>query len=128
MNGLVNSDNSVIRLMDTQMENKSSVLPVSFNKDGSLSRFSSAASTKHFQALGRFVDRKIKELGSEILEGNIEISPYEAGNKTACDYCTYKGICGFDLKSPGFEYRRLKQFSDDEIWERIKGEEVEEWK
>lgn len=126
MNGLVNSDNSVIRLMDTQMENKSSVLPVAFNKDGSLSRYSSAASTKHFQALGRFVDKKIKELGSEILDGNIEIAPYEAGNKTACDYCTYRGICGFDLKSPGFEYRRLKQFSDDEIWERIVREEEED--
>ncbi|WP_099466521.1 helicase-exonuclease AddAB subunit AddB [Konateibacter massiliensis] len=123
MNGLVNSDREIIRMMDDEMENKSSVLPVSFNKDGSLSRYSSAASTEHFHALSRFVDEKIKELGTEILEGNIEIAPYESGNRTACDYCTYKGICGFDLKSPGFEFRRLKQFSDDEIWEKIvKGE------
>lgn len=128
MNGLVNSDANIIRLMDTQMEKKSSVVPASFNKDGSLSRYSSAASTQNFHALGRFVDKKIKELGSEILGGNIEIVPYESGNKTACDYCSYRGVCGFDLKSPGFEYKRLKQFSDDEIWEKIVGEEEEGWK
>lgn len=123
MNGLVNSDSDIIRMMDMEMENKSSILPVAFNKDGSLSKYSSAASTKHFQALGRFVDQKIKELGSEILDGNIEIAPYETGSKTACDYCTFKGVCGFDLKSPGYEYRRLKQFSDEEVWEKIvKGE------
>jgi ATP-dependent helicase/nuclease subunit B len=124
MNGLVNSDSDIIRMMDMEMENKSSVLPVAFNKDGSLSKYSTAASTRHFQALGRFVDQKIKDLGSQILDGNIEIAPYEAGSKTACDYCSYKGVCGFDLKSPGYEYRRLKQFSDDEIWDKIvKGEE-----
>ncbi|MFA9376321.1 MAG: helicase-exonuclease AddAB subunit AddB [Lachnotalea sp.] len=126
MNGLVNSDSNVIKLMDSEMDNKSSVLPVSFNKDGSLSRYSSAASTDHFKMLGKYVDKKIKEIGTQILDGNIEISPFESGNKTACDYCTYKGICGFDLKSPGYEFRRLKQFSDDEIWEKIvKGEN--EW-
>lgn len=126
MNGLVNSDSDIIRMMDQEMESKSSVLPVAFNKDGSLSKYSQAASTNHFQALGRFVDQKIKELGTEILDGNIEIQPYEAGNKTACDYCNFKGICGFDLKSPGYEYRRLKQFSDEEIWEKIVKEEEKE--
>jgi ATP-dependent helicase/nuclease subunit B len=123
MNGLVNSDSNVIKLMDGEMDSKSTILPVAFNKDGSLSRYSSAASTEHFHALGRFVDQKIKELGSQILNGSIEIAPYESGNRTACDYCTFKGICGFDLKSPGYEFKRLKQFSDDEIWEKIvKGE------
>ncbi|RDY29288.1 PD-(D/E)XK nuclease family protein, partial [Lachnotalea glycerini] len=123
MNGLVNSDSNVIKLMDGDMSGKSSVLPVAFNKDGSLSKYSSAASTDSFHALSKFVDQKIKEIGANILDGNIEIAPYESGNRTACDYCTFKGICGFDLKSPGYEFRRLKQFSDDEIWEKIgKGE------
>lgn len=126
MNGLVNSDSEVIRLMDSQMENKSSVLPVAFNKDGSLSKNSSAASTQHFHALSRFVDHKIKELGLQILDGDIEIMPYQAGNKTACDYCTYRSVCGFDLKSPGFTYRKLKQFSDKEIWDKIIREEEED--
>lgn len=119
MNGLVNSDSNIIRLMDSEMDNKSSILPVAFNKDGSLSKYSSVASTNHFELLGKYADRKIKEIGTKILDGSIEISPYEYGNRTACDYCTYKGICGFDLKSPGYEFRRLKQFKDDEIWEKI---------
>jgi ATP-dependent helicase/nuclease subunit B len=123
MNGLVNSDSNIIKLMDSEMDNKSSILPVAFNKDGSLSKYSSAASTNHFEMLGKYADRKIKEIGTKILDGSIEIAPYEYGNRTACDYCNYKGICGFDLKSPGYEYRRLKQFSDDDIWEKImKGE------
>ncbi len=35
---------------------------------------------------------------------------------SGCDYCPYHGICGFDLKVPGFSYRRLAESKDkDEI-------------
>lgn len=123
MNGLVNSDKEIIRLMDQSMGSKSDIIPVSFNKDGSLSRYSSTASTDNFKLLGRFADKKIKELGSEILDGNVSISPYENNKRTACDYCTFKGICGFDIKTKGYEFRRLKQFKDEEIWEKLLKEE-----
>ena len=37
-------------------------------------------------------------------------------------YCNYRGVCGFDRKVPGYEFRRMKQFADDEIWKIMEGE------
>ena len=39
--------------------------------------------------------------------------------RNACTYCPYQGTCGFDRKIPGYEFRRLKQFADDEDMESI---------
>ena len=50
------------------------------------------------------------------------MSPYELGKKNACTYCPYQGVCGFDKKIPGYEYRRLKQFADEEIWREMEKE------
>ncbi len=68
--------------------------------------------------------KKITDIREAILAGNAEVSPYEMGNKNACTYCPYQGTCGFDRKIPGYEFRRLKQFADDEIWKAF-GKEVE---
>lgn len=120
MNGLVNNDIAVIRLMDEEFEKKSSVIPVALTKDGLLTKNSSVATESDMRRLGKFVHNKVQEIGKEILEGNVEINPYTDGTKTACDYCAYKGVCGFDNKISGYEFRRLKQLSEDEVWEKIK--------
>ena len=52
------------------------------------------------------------------------MSPYELGRKEACTYCPYQSVCGFDKKLPGYEYRRLKLFADDELWKAF-AEEVQ---
>ena len=49
------------------------------------------------------------------------------GNRNACTYCPYQGTCGFDRKIPGYEFRRLKQFADDEIWKAFEKEVDDEW-
>ena len=45
---------------------------------------------------------------SKGLSGNVKISPYQRDGATACAYCEYQGICGFDQKIQGYEYRKLK--------------------
>ena len=39
------------------------------------------------------------------------------GKKNACTYCPYSGVCGFDMDIPGYEFRRLKNFTDEELWD-----------
>lgn len=119
MNGLVNSDKEIITMLDETIEKKSMVIPVSFNANGSISKNSSVAKGEQFQIISNYVNHKIKEIGSEILEGHIEVEPYELGDKKACDYCAYSAVCGFDLKTPGYNYRRLKKNSDEELWEKL---------
>ncbi len=120
MNGLVNSNEEVIRLMDQEFDKKSEVLPISYNKDGTLSRQSSAVSADQFAQTMNYVRESMGEMGSEMLAGNIAILPYEKGNQTACDFCDYRAVCGFDETQPGFHYRRLKEFGREEFLRRIR--------
>lgn len=115
LNGLVNADREIIDWLDSSGES----LPVSFNKDGSLSKRSTAVSTDQFRALQSFVSRKLTDIREEIGEGNAQVNPYLLGQKDACQYCPGHGVCGYDPKIAGYMHRRLKQFSDDQIWELI---------
>lgn len=114
MNGLVNDDPDIVRLFDKEMEKKSTVIPVSLNKDGSFSRASSVASTDQMEWISEFVTNKVSELGREIVEGHVEVNPYADGAVTACDYCRFAGICGFDSGITGFHHHQLKKYSREE--------------
>ena len=118
MNGLLLDDKEVVQSMDATLVS----LPASFNKDGSFSKRSSVATKEQFAVLGQYVKRKIQEIQEEIFSGNAELAPYELGQKNACSFCPYASACGFDRKLPGYKYRRLKNFSDDEIWRNMNAE------
>ncbi len=117
--GLVNADPEVIRRMDRGMEKDSAVVPAAFNKDGSLSKTSKAASTKEFGILSSYVQRELHRLGREILEGRTEIAPYERDGATACDYCQFHEVCAFDPRTDKNGYRRLRKLPAEEIWKRM---------
>ena len=108
LEGICNADSDIIHYMDRECDKKSKILPISYNKDGSLSKTSKAVSTEQFEWLENFVKEKCTALGNEIMEGKIPVNPYAAGQKTACDYCVYHGICGFSPKEAA--YRKLEKF------------------
>ena len=120
MNGLVQADRLLVEKMDSSYVS----LPVSFNKDGSFRRNSSVATREQFDILNRYVKTKISHIRKAILSGDAQVSPYMLGKKNACTYCPYSGVCGFDMEIPGYEFRRLKSFSDEELWNAF-GKEVE---
>ena len=120
MNGLVQADRELVEKMDSSYVS----LPVSFNKDGSFRRNSSVATREQFDILNRYVKTKIFHIRKAILSGDAQVSPYMLGKKNACTYCPYSGVCGFDMEIPGYEFRRLKSFSDEELWNAF-GKEVE---
>lgn len=124
-NGLVNADPEIVKRLDQAMPGRSSVLPLSYNKDGSLSAASHVATEEQFRQLTGYVSRKMQQMGVEILEGHAEVSPYVLKDESACVYCPYHGVCGLDPKDGGYRVRRLKQWSDDEIWAKL-GEEGQE--
>ncbi len=117
--GLVNDNIEVINLMDEGLSGKSDVIPVEIKKDGTLSSRSEAVSVDDYNAISHFVDKKIKEFGNRILNGEITVNPYEMGERTSCTYCSYRSICGFDEKIDGFEKRKL-DIKKDEAMELIR--------
>lgn len=125
-NGMVNSDGDITGRLDKEREGKSDVIPVEYKKDGQLSQRSSVLSTEELQEISAYVNKKVHRFGKEILDGKVEVKPYESGKDTACTYCSFKGVCGFDEGIPGFASRRLKSMDRNEAMEAIRQENRED--
>lgn len=122
VDGLVVDDTEIIQHMDQHPEMPPKVLPVTLKKDGSLSALSSAAPPENFEILSWHVKRRTRQLGERIFSGDISVHPYRYGQKKACDYCSFKAICGFDPSFEGFDWHRLRKMKKDEIWQMIRKE------
>lgn len=125
--GVVNASEEVIAHLDRSFAGNSNVIPVGRNKDQSLSRTSKVLSGSGFSTLSEYTDKILNRIGQRILEGEAEIRPYELGQKTGCDYCPYRGICGFDKKIPGYAYRKISKLKDVEAL-RLMEEELEKYR
>ena len=122
LSGLVNEDPEIIKEMDKKITTASNVIPVTLKKDGSPSLNSSTVSGEQFAVLSSYVNEKMRTIGREIIGGKTEALPYERKDRTACDYCSYHEICGFDTKIPGTHFKRLRELKGDELWEKLKGD------
>jgi len=122
MTGIVSDNREVIGLLDKNFSDKSLIVPVERKKDGSFTASSSVISKEDYEIISGFVNKKIRESGMAILEGNIAVNPYEQGNYQACTYCDYKNVCGFDEKIPGYQYRVLPDLPKEEFMHKMEQE------
>ena len=116
--GLVNlSEESLSHL--EKREGKSLLLPVQC-KNGEVEEKGAAVSSEKLEALLEFVKKEMLEGAKRIKEGEKGISPIrKEGDITACSYCPYHSICGFDEDLPNFRYRNPDSRTDEELWEEI---------
>ena len=55
-----------------------------------------------------------------IRDGEKAITPIRKdAENTACTYCPYHSICGFDQDLPAFRFRELDKREEEELWEEI---------
>lgn len=120
--GVINLKDEVLSHLDHEMSGESLAVPVKYNKNGSLAKGSKAVSEEDFHVLIDYAVKKVQKVHQEIIEGNTEVRPYKKGQETGCDYCTFKNVCGFDTKIPGYEYRNLDKMSKEEAIAAMKGE------
>ena len=121
--GVVNKSEEALEYLEREKVKKSKILPVSRNKNESISAASSVLTEEEFDLITRFAEHKAKEIGNEILNGEISVSP---AGEDACKYCNYKGICGFDETIPGFHKRSLPKMKNPEVIAKLR-EEEESW-
>lgn len=125
MNGVVNGDLGIVEKLDHTMESKSVVIPVERKKDGSFSARSSVMSGEELRLASDYVNRKIREIGQQMLDGCISVNPYEKGaTENACTYCAYKKVCGFDNAIPGYAKRRLEELDKETVLQRMQEETI----
>lgn len=118
--GLLNSDETVVHLLDSEMETSSNIIPLNLKKDGTPGRGSGVCREEQFQLMRKFMHHKLYEMGSEIMSGHIEKAPYSRSRQEeGCTYCPYKGVCGFDEKQYGYEKRKIEGLSDEAVWEKM---------
>ena len=112
--GLVCNEDEVIRGLDDFESGVSDVINVRRNKDGKLGKQSGIVSIEELYRLCGFADKKIKELGRQIMEGDITASPL---GEDACKWCDYRETCLFERQVKGCV---MRSFPDKkEAWEKI---------
>lgn len=116
LRGLLLDDYEVIKSMDLNIEGNSEIIPASVKADGTLGSRSRVVTKQQFGILREYVKGTIKDLSSEMLDGNINIKPYKKKKEVPCTFCDYGAICQFDTSIKGNNYRIINEKSDDEIW------------
>ena len=102
------------------------VAPFETDKNGNLKKNSSTVQTKQFEDIINYTRKNISKMAGEIKNGKTEINPYKKDDSsmtTACDYCSYKDVCRFDVRIPGNVYRSLKKLTDDDVLNLISSED-----
>ncbi len=128
VDGLINDKKEILNSLDQQLEErkKSSVIPAALTKNDVPTAWSKTASSEQFERLSLFVNKKMQEIGREIMNGKIAPVPYKRKQKSGCDYCIFKAVCARDEQLPGTQTKTLKEYKAEEIWAKISGDEETE--
>lgn len=120
LDGLMSADETVLEHLQHGVSGNSSLFPFGRNKDGSLSKLSKVLTPEEFTLFLDYTKAKERELKERMAAGDTAAAPYELGTQTACDYCDYRAVCGFDNRLKGCEPRSLEKYSRDEVMEKIR--------
>ncbi|SDK95154.1 helicase-exonuclease AddAB subunit AddB [Natronincola ferrireducens] len=126
MKGLVVKDLKIIKGMDHKLEKHSDIIPVSLNQDETISKKSSVATEEDFINLIAHAKSLIKEMGKEILKGNVKIEPCKKGKQVSCQYCSYQAICQFDHLFDDNKYKSIKELKSEEVLQRLQKRKEED--
>jgi ATP-dependent helicase/nuclease subunit B len=117
MNGLVLDDPSVVLAMEK--DGGENFVPAKIDKDGAVK--GSAVTLQQFTLLRGVVEQLLTGMADRLMAGDIEASPLQRGEVTACTYCDYKAVCGRDEDSPA---RELAKRSMKAVLEELEAEEA----
>ena len=117
MKGLIIADVKIIKMNDTTLKvGTSKMVPAAITKEEIVNEKRTNGVTKEeFKILQDYIYKTIKEISKEILNGKIDIKPYNKNGKTPCSYCEYKSICGFNPKQKNNKYNYIDKKSKQEI-------------
>ena len=83
--GLFSSDDKVFKMLDRNGEFLKKVKKTSILND------------KNICKVVDYANEKVKQIGNEIVSGNIDATPFwQSEKENACKYCDYKTVCGMD--------------------------------
>ncbi|WP_422485410.1 PD-(D/E)XK nuclease family protein [Gudongella sp. DL1XJH-153] len=120
LKGYTLADGDMIRCIDERANGYGSdIIQAGIKQDGSVSSRSKTLTEDQFDDFLAYIDKKVHEISSNIINGDFEISPYSFENKQkACTYCDYGSICLYD-ESDGDKPRYIGRIDDETLIRRI---------
>lgn len=116
--GLIREEDTILELLDDSKAENSQVIPIKRKKDGSLGAVSQTAPPEQFDLIGKYASLKVEEIAKQIKNGEIAVNPGTDGTRSACAFCSYRNVCGFEKRIPGYEERDMKM-GENEAYEAM---------
>ncbi len=123
-NGIMEESDDNLENLAGDFKDVSLAIPVKRNKDTRPDKYSekNLASADEIRHMTEYTEGLIKKMASEILNGNIAVSPFiKDERKSACAFCRFNGICRFEEGFPGFAARGDEGLTDEEIRSKVMG-------
>lgn len=116
MQGLLVSDENIVKLMDTTLETGTSqIIPAGMKKDGSFNARSKVADKDSFTHLQAHMHRLMVQAGIHMTSGDVQLNPYEHKQNIACTHCAFHSVCQFDPTLEQNNYHKLTDMKDEQI-------------
>lgn len=110
MKGIVLADEEVIRGMEES--GGGFIIEAKIDKNGNIK--GKTFDRNGFELIRKTINKVICDMGTNLHEGNIGADPIMyAQNKTVCDYCEYKAVCGHEATD------HFKLIFDGDPWEAM---------
>lgn len=120
MEGLLLSNEEIVRMMDTSLESGTSqIIPAGVKKNGGFYARSKVAGEETFSNLQTHINNLIVRAGINMTSGHVDLNPYEHKQQTACTFCPFHSVCQFDHTLKENNYRQFVHMKDDEILEKL---------
>lgn len=121
MQGLLLSDEEIIKQMDTSLESGvSNIVPAGIKKNGGFYSHSKIADDETFSFLRNHIRSLVVQAGIDMTNGGVNLNPYEYKQQTACTYCPFLSVCQFDPVLEENNYRTLNDMKDEEILSKLR--------
>lgn len=127
--GLMIKDPKVAISMDISLEEggASVIIPAGFKKDGEFDRYSKVITEKQFDILRDYVNRKVVDICTNMIDGNIALEPYEKDKEYLYENSPYAHIFQFDTSIPGNKYKQISKGNITDVLEKIQTEVGEKY-
>ncbi len=95
LDGALLNNESVITGMDCSIEGTSEILPVRRTSTGKYTG-ANLLTDAEFEELIRINDDNLRNAAADLISGCIDADPKSSKTSTACKYCAYHSICGYE--------------------------------
>ncbi|GGJ92049.1 ATP-dependent helicase/deoxyribonuclease subunit B [Lentibacillus kapialis] len=124
MQGLLLSDEQIVKMMDTTLDSgRSQIIPAGVKKNGDFYSGSKVADHETFHSLQNHIHHLMTQAGIDMTSGGVHLNPYQYKQQVACTYCPFLSVCQFDPILEENNYRKLTDMKDDDILQKLHGKE-----